>query len=223
MIRSLIIGDFSMSSPFGLVISKGATRSASSMKNLTAQTTTLQPCNGGYTSGVFRGVAMESVLDVQHARFRIEAFVSERTLDAHVSSSGEITSIDWSGSPLAVPKEKNHAMCRECGAGGRIAVEEGQWLRVGMTAFNGQLDREVVPVSGFGFTGRHVSVIGSDVMIVAPRIQLTCEAATSGGGAWSMVGAVVAHPASASSACLSPGLHNSGSLQCSPSANMQIL
>jgi hypothetical protein len=194
-LRQVLVGDYSVTAGFGLVMSRGSPSSNSGIGTMRIGSA-LRSNQGGNLRGFFRGAAVELGSQGETSNFRIALFGSRRSLAARLNEDGSVASVDWSGLVISSTQIQRQGQLTETVVGGRAEWDYDGIVRIGATGYRGWFDRSIEPEGfGNGFSGTRVGVAGIDIRSSFSTLDVGCEAATSGNGAWSWIGTLSVVPA----------------------------
>ena len=161
-VNEAILGDFLVSAGEGLVLSRSRTEAGSVTQHMRRSADELRPYHGVGTERFLRGGALSVKARLLGGIIRTTAFTSYRSLAATVTESGTVSSIDWYGNMRTEKESRKQGAVHERLSGLRVLWAGESLTRIGMSCYKSAFDREIVPISGIGFSGRTNDVWGFD-------------------------------------------------------------
>jgi hypothetical protein len=181
----IILGDFLVDGGQGLVFWRqtGFSKGGEATSGVARNGRGVWPSLSTGASMTFRGVG----LNVQPKGFGIHLFYSNKLLDATSDSEGIITHLSSDDLHRTESELSSRERLREKTFGGRLTVDPGRGLRLGVSGFISRFDESVELPGAFGFRGTQTSALGFDGMYTDGSVSAFAELAHASGGAPAVV------------------------------------
>jgi hypothetical protein len=156
----LVLGDYLVDGGQGLVFwrSTGFSKGGEATSGVARNGAGVWPSLSTGQSTTFRGIG----LNIQPRGVGFHLFYSDKSLDATSDSGGTITHISSDDLHRTETELAKKDRLREKTLGGRVTVDLGKGMKLGMSCFNSRFD-QIVAISGpFGFHGKIATALGVD-------------------------------------------------------------
>ena len=171
----LVLGDFLVDGGQGLVFWRptGFSKGAEATSGVARNGTGVWPSLSTGQSMTFRGIGV----NIQPRGVGFHLFYSDKVLDATTDTTGAVTHLASDDLHRTETELAKRDRLREKTVGGRMTLDLGRGMKLGMSGFSSRFD-EMVKLSGpFGFQGKQASAFGVDGLYTDGSVSVFAEIA----------------------------------------------
>ena len=171
----LVLGDFLVDGGQGLVFWRptGFSKGGEATSGVARNGTGVWPSLSTGQSMTFRGIGV----NIQPRGVGFHLFYSSKPLDATIDSGGTVTHLSSDDLHRTESELAKRNRLREKTLGGRMTLDLGKGMKLGMSGFASQFDETVMLSGPFGFHGNRISAFGLDGLYTDGSVSAFAEIA----------------------------------------------